>query len=144
MIGNAKTHNRKLGLLGADMVMARFKADEMKAMKKVRDEAEAIMVSSGYLAGAPFEWITLSLRFGLKNDGVPRYEQVNEEYGDLPIAIELDSHELQHAGQDELTNRFMVATLKALVDVGRKYKLPHEKFEELLAVKASDRANRTE
>lgn len=133
MIGKSKTHDRKLGLIGAYMVMARFKADEMRAMRQVNDEIEAMMVNSGYLNKAPFLWITLSLRFVLKNEVVPHYQRINEAYGDLPLGIELDTHELCDADQNELTDRFRIATLKALVDAGMRYNLPYERFAEMLA-----------
>lgn len=132
MIGTAKQHNRKLGLLGADMVRARFKADEMKAMRDVRDEVEGIMERSDYLLNAPFLWITLSLRFGLKNEEEPHYERINTKYGDLPLAIELNSHELVNAELDDLKRLFMIATLKALVHAGHKFRLPTEMLERAL------------
>lgn len=118
-----RKHNRKLGLLGADMVVVRFKVDRIRLMQEVRDEVERWIIESGYLDGAPFEWITLSLRFGLKDAEEPSYERVNEKYGDLPMSIELDARNLQSADEEQAKLAFLAATLKALIHAAQKFGL---------------------
>jgi hypothetical protein len=91
-----------------------------------------VMVSTGYLDNAPFKWVGLIFRYGLKNEDEPHYLRINKKHGDLPVAIELDTHELQHASRDELKGIFTIATLKVLVHVAEKYALPGDKFAEML------------
>ncbi len=93
------------------------------------------MESSGYLDDAPFEWVTLALRYGLKNEEKPHYQRINKKYGDLPLGIEVDIREVlkaDEAGPEELKRLFMIASLKALIDAGKKYNLPVREMEELL------------
>ena len=131
-------HNRKLVIGGAALTEARNNRYSIKVAGEIMDELEQSMISTGYLEKAPFRWVGLMLRFGLKNEDEPHYQRVNEKYGDLPVAIELDTHELQHATREELKERFMVATLKTLVHVARKYSLPGEKFAEMLKERQAD------
>lgn len=119
-------HNRKLVLGGAAMTMARANRHDLPVMGEIMDELEPVMISTGYLDNAPFKWVSLILRYGLKNEDEPHYQKINKKHGDLPIAIELDTHELQHASREELKRLFMIATLKSLLHVGSKYSLPTE------------------
>jgi hypothetical protein len=119
----AKKHDRKLGLCGAAMTTARVPRFDVQVMTNVRDEIEAIMIDSGYLDGAPFEWVTISLRYGLKYEDVPHYEAINKEFGDLPLAIELDTNELRSCDRNEMQVLFTIATLKSLIHAGNKFEL---------------------
>jgi len=125
-------HNRKLVLGGASLTMARCNRYIGEVGPEVMDELERLMISTGYLEKAPFKWVGLILRFGLKNEDEPHYQRINKKYGDLPVAIELDTHDLQHASRDELKEIFTVATLKVLVHVAQKYGLPGDRFAEML------------
>ncbi len=132
-------HNRKIVLSGASMTMARLnRLKDFEVAPEVMNDIESLMLSTGYLNNAPFTWVGLSLRYGLKNEDVPHYQGIDKNDGEIALAIELDTHELLHASHEELKDRFMVATLKALVDVGKKYSLPYEKLAELLAEKQSN------
>lgn len=125
-------HNRKLGLSGAAMTTARIPRFSTQVGTIVRDDLEAMMIDCGYLDNAPFDWVTISLRYGLKNEDEPHYEPINKEYGDLPLAIELDTNELRSCDRGELQAAFELAALKALVHAGKKYELEHAALEERL------------
>ena len=125
----AKKHNRKLGLCAAAMTTTRVPNYDIAVATLVRDEIEQVMIDSDYLVGAPFEWVTISLRYGLQNEDQPHYEPVNKQYGDLPLAIELDTNELAKATREEMRRAFELATLKALVAAGKKFELSYEELE---------------
>ncbi len=125
-------HNRKLVLGGVALTMARNNRNEGSVMVEISDEIEQVMITSGYLKKAPFRWIGLMLRYGLKNDDEPVCKRIGRRDGELPLAIELDTHELRDASREELKRRFMIATLKSLIYVGKKYRLPTFAFEERL------------
>ena len=129
-MSDTKQHDRKLGLLGASLTKARPPRHDLAVMGEVRDDLEAVMIESGYLDGAPFEWVTLALRYGLKDEDAPHYQRISKKYGDLPLGIELDTHELIEADRDELKRLFTLATLKALIHAGKKYGLPTWSLEE--------------
>ena len=118
-----RRHNRKLGLLGADLVVVKFKVDRVRLMTEVRDDVEQWMVESGFLEGAPFEWITLCLRSGLKSDKVPLYGPISKKYADLPMSIELDVGSLQAEGEEQVKRALLIATLTALSHAGHKFGL---------------------
>src|SRR5262245_52120461 len=110
-------HNRKIVLSGVSLTEARLNRHTFRVGPVVMDEVEQLMQSTGYLQNAPFTWVGLSLRFGQKNEEKPHYQGIDEKDGELALAIELDTHELEHANYEEVKRCFMVATLKALVDV---------------------------
>ncbi len=127
-------HNRKLGITGIALTKARNNPNDVKALTVVRDEIEKVMTESGYLDGAPFSWVTLAIRYGLKNDDEPTYQKINSHYGDLPLAIEVDTHELLDSPLEQLKKVFKRAALTSLIHAGRKYARPTLELEAQLAV----------
>ncbi len=120
-------------LVGAvALVKGRVKND-LKLMKPVELYLDEIVKEKwGHLL-VPYKWIALLYLYGIKNDLKLRYERINKKDGDLPISLELDMEILQWADQnnlDLLRDIFMIAALEALIQVGKKYKLPTIAFEE--------------
>lgn len=126
-------HNRKLGLSGIALTEQKNNRHDAKALTAVRDVVEKAMIESGYLDGAPFSWVTIAVRYGLKNDDKPSYQAINKKYGDLPLAIEVDTHEMVGASLDDLTLTFGKAVLKALIHAGQRFERPVEALERMLA-----------
>ncbi|HXK59507.1 MAG TPA: Imm39 family immunity protein [Acidobacteriota bacterium] len=131
-------HNRKLGIVGIALTKAMNNPREIEALTLVRDEVEKVITESGYLEGAPFSWVTLAIRYGLKNEPEPTYQKINQRYGDLPLAIEVDTHELLDSPLQQLKNVFKWAALRSLIDAGRKYARPTRELEAELALLESD------
>lgn len=135
-------HDRKIVLSGVALTMARNNRYDLEVMGEVMDELEQLMIAGGYLKNAPFKWIGLTLRYGLKNEDEPHYQGIDKQDGELALAIELDTHELREASREELKNRFIAATLKAIIHAGNKYDLPTKALQQRLdAVLAEIRAS---
>ena len=126
-------HNRRLGLYGAALTMKRNNRHIFKAAPAVQDEVEKAILDSGYLDGAPFYWVTIGIRYGLKNDDAPRYRGIDKKYGSLDLAIEVDTHDLIDASLEEVKLVFQRAVLKALIHAGKKFERPTELLEEMLS-----------
>lgn len=126
------THGRKLGLSGVSLTKARTNRHDVKALTAVRDELEAVLDSDRYLLGAPFTWVTIAVRYGLVDASEPSYQPINKKYGDLPLAIEVDTHRLVGLDVQDLAMLFRQAVLVALVHAGKKYERPCAKLESLL------------
>jgi len=122
-------HNRKLGLCGVSLTKARLHRENERATNQVRDEIEFIIVDSGFIEGAPFSWVTIAIRYGLKNEQEPHYQRVNKKYGDLPLAIEVDTHDMLSASFDTLLQVYRRAVLLALIHAGNKYQRPVDQLE---------------
>ncbi len=125
-------HNRKLVLSGISLTIARPNSYDLDVMGEVMGEFEKAMIASGYLENAPFTWVGLSLRYGLKYEEIPHYQGIDKKDGEIALAIELDTHDLIEANREELKRLFEAATLKALIHAGHKYKLPTAALEERL------------
>jgi len=125
-------HNRKLVLGGVALVKARIPARQNAAAAgAVRDELEAELISSGYFEGAPFRWVGLIVRYGLKDEAQPHYNAIHKDAGDLPLAIEIDTTRLLHKSTEEMAAVYREATLAALIHAGRRYGLKVDRLMEL-------------
>ena len=114
-------HNRKLVLSGVALTKARVPAKPMAAAaNRVRDELEQEVIRSGFLDGAPFQWVGLIIRKGLVDETEPHFQKVNAKHGDLPLAIEIDVRRLLGVSEDEMAAVYRKATLVALVHAGDK------------------------
>lgn len=126
------SHNRKLGLIGVALTKQRRNRHATKALVEIRDEIEKVLIESHYFQDAPFSWVTIAVRYGLKNDDQPSYQAVNKKSGDLPLAIEIDTHEMTSASQEELKVVFKRAILRALIHAGRRFEHQTESLEKML------------
>lgn len=117
------THNRKLVIGGVALVKARLKGTGA-VMVSICDELEPMLIESGFIAEAPFGFVNLIIRYGLKDQWVPEYQKINERYGDLPVTIEVDVSGLVGASVHAIRAKFRAATLEALIQVATKYALP--------------------
>lgn len=127
-------HNRKLVIGGVALTMTKIPAKQNgAAATRVRDELEKEMIQSGYLENAPFGWIGLLVRYGLIDEAEPHYEKISQKHGDLPLAIEIDTHRLLNASEDEMAAVYRKAALIALVHAGEKYELKNDRMQELLS-----------
>lgn len=126
-------HNRKLVLSGVALTKARLPVRQNGAAANcVRDELEAELIDSNYLEGAPFSWVGLIIRYGLKDEAIPHYQPINMNHGDLPLAIEVDVHRLLSVSEEQMVQVYREATLRALIHAGNKYRLPVGRLETLL------------
>lgn len=136
------THDRCLVICGASLTTARLNKHTLLVAEEVRNELETIMKHTEYLKDAPFRWIGLMLRFGLTNEEEPRYQRIDMKDGELPVSIELDTHELRDVSPGELKEIFTLAALKTLVHAGKKFELRHDVFCESLNRLRSERLSR--
>jgi hypothetical protein len=123
-------HNRKLVLSAVSLVKARVRGDG-QAMTQVRDELERVLIEAGWFPGAPFNWVGMILRYGLKTEEEPHFKPVDRKDGELPLAIEVDTHRILEVQKEpERLRAFIKAVVvRCLLSVARRYKLPAERLE---------------
>ena len=126
-------HNRRIVLSGVSLTPARLNQAIYQASSDVMDEIEGLMLKSGYLDQTPFRWVGLIFRYGLKNEDEPHYKPIDPKDGELPLAIELDAHELRRASPEELRLKLSVGALKALIHAGGEFGLSTVGLEERYA-----------
>lgn len=123
-------HNKKIVFAGIDLVKGKIR-NTFLSREELRDNLENDIISSNFLEGAPFTWIGIIYRYGLKNYLKPEYKRISKKYGDLSVAIEIKMEVLQAADRisvNLLRDIFTVGALECLIDIGRKYKLPTDVF----------------
>ena len=98
-----------------------------------QDFMESLLEKSKFLEKAPFEWVHLTFLFGEENNLEVAYQGIDPEYNDLQTSVELNVAVLQWAdnnSQKLLHDIFVIASLEALMQIGRKYDLPIEMIQE--------------
>ena len=117
-------------LIGAVGLVKGSVRDGGKVMVATCDLLEPDFESTEFLAAAPFEAVSLILRYGEKWGGV-EIGKINR-HRELEVAIELPMSEVRAMDFATLSRTVMSATLKSLIAVGQKYDLPFERWKELL------------
>lgn len=118
-------HNRKIVFSGIDLVGARFSHD-MQIMPQLMNSLERLMIASGYLEDAPFLWVGMVLRYGVKHEKKPHYRRIDKKDGELELAIEIDARVFVLTDKYDpllLKDFFEIVTLDCLIHAGKKYKL---------------------
>lgn len=122
-------HNRKLVLSAVSLVKARVRAD-IVVMPQIRDELERVLIDAGWFPGAPFRWIGLVVRYGLKMEEKPHFKRIDKKDGELPLAIEVDTHRILELDKqpENLKVFFRSVVICCLLSVARRYQLPSEEL----------------
>jgi hypothetical protein len=122
-------HNRRLVFSAVGLVKARVRG-EIPVMNQVRDELECALIEAEWFPSAPFRWIGLMFRYGLKTDSVPHFETIDPDDGELPIAIEIDTHVLLELSKDKpgLARFIKNTAIECLLAVAAKYGLPNARL----------------
>jgi hypothetical protein len=101
-------------------------------MVEICDELEPVLCEGCYTRNAPFETVSLILRFGTRRCFIPEYRPVDKSHKELPVSVELEMEALRRMNPAELKREFTVATLEALIHAGHKFNLPTEMLEQSL------------
>jgi hypothetical protein len=126
-------NTRKLVIGGAALVKVRLK-NTGAAMVAVCDEVEGVLTESAFFAQAPFKYVNLIIRYGLKDSLVPVYQRINKAHLELPISVEVDANQLVGADAERVKSIFRRATIDALLHIAQKYGLPDKMLQELRVI----------
>ena len=91
------------------------------------------MIEDGFIEGAPFSWVGIIIREGLKNDPAPASQRIDKTDGELPLTIEIDVHRLIEKTKQEMQTVYEETLLRCLQWTGRKFDRPMAKLEMELA-----------
>lgn len=78
---------RMLLIGGVSLIKGRVR-DAGLVMQEVCNDLEPLLKEIGFLNNAPFETISMIIRFGEKTDLTPDYAPINTRYSELPVAVE--------------------------------------------------------
>lgn len=120
-------------LIGAVGLVKGNVRDGGRAMVATCDQLEPEIESMGFLADAPFDVISLIIRYGTKWGTEVEIGKINNRHRELEVVIELPMSEIRMMSFDALCETFLVATLRSFSAIGKKYDLPIERWIEILA-----------
>ncbi len=112
---------RHLLIGGVGMVRGKVKHSG-SAMLNLCDDLEPKIVGTAFLKNAPFETVSLVIRFG-EIRGLPEIGRINRVHSELYVAIETPMSEVRSMELGDLTDRFRQLTLSCLMHVAIVYGL---------------------
>lgn len=121
---------RELLIGGVNLVKGRVK-DVGKAMLAICDQFEPEFEETRFLEDAPFDVVSLLLRFGTKW-GTPSIGKVNKRYFELEVGIEVPLDELKVMNYESLESVVRKVTLESLLVVAEQFGLESSRWSELL------------
>lgn len=124
-------NEKKELLIGAVGLVKGNVRNDCQAMIEISKMLEPEFESTGFLDDAPFDVVSLILRYGETWGGV-KVERINR-HKEVEVAVELPMAEVRSMDFDSLSKTVMIATLQSLVEVGDKYDLPRDRWCDLLA-----------
>ncbi len=117
------TDQRVLLIGGVSLIKGRVKEAGI-AMKEICDELEPLLQGIGFVENAPFNTVSMIIRFGEKTDLTPEYGPISKRHSELPVAVEMELASLRVASKDVVKSAFVKATIDVLLHVAKKYDLP--------------------
>lgn len=102
--------------------------EDGRIMVEICEELEPLLRQMDFVGTAPFETISLIIRYGCTRCETPEYGKIDRVHGELPIAVELELDMLRRVDRNELKRQFLDITLAALIDVAKVYRLPHDEL----------------
>jgi hypothetical protein len=126
-----ESERRMLLIGGAGLVKGRVR-DAGPIMVEICNELEPVLREGYFTRSAPFQTVSLILRFGTRRCLIPEYRPVDKSHNELPLSVELEMQTLREMNRDELKHEFMVATLESLIHAGNKFMLPTAMLERSL------------
>ena len=117
-------------LIGAVALVKGKVREDGKVMVSICDEFEQYFISNKLLEGAPFQVVSLIIRYG-NQAGEPEIGKINKKYSELEVAVGLPMEEIKKLKYDDLRERIRNVTLDAMIAVSKKYDLPAITWEQL-------------
>jgi hypothetical protein len=126
--------NKRLDIGAVAYTKARTPKGMWQYREQISIKLSEHMLSSGFLSSSPFNRIGIIIRYGLVNEEKPHYSRMHKD-GYLPLAIEIDTHDLLAAkGNDAMLYTLTYRpVLLCMISVAKKYKLDSHYFESELA-----------
>lgn len=97
----------------------------------VRDDVESALIECKYFDEAPFSWISIILKLGIKDESAPIYEGISND-GCLNLSLELNFSEAKLYTLDMMIDKIKNCVLISVLDASRVYRLPSKSILKLL------------
>ncbi|MCA9250108.1 MAG: immunity protein 39 [Phycisphaerales bacterium] len=122
---------RRRLLIGAVALVRGGVRDDGKAMASICDELEPYFSSESVLENAPFDCISLILRYGVASRGKPEIGRINKQHSELEVAYELSMNDIRRMDYEALRDHYRAATLETLLAVSERFGLQAETWKRL-------------
>lgn len=121
---------RSLLVGGVSLVPGRLKFGG-KAILMARNEIESKLVEFGYLKKAPFETVSLVIRYGDRENLNPEFNEIDSKNSELPVAVVLNMEQLKLLSMEQLAEKFRITIIEVLCDVAANFDLPYQFLDDM-------------
>ena len=102
-------------------------------MVEICDELEPLLESALFTDTAPFQTISLIIRYGESAAPTPVIGRLDRYNKELQVSVQLSMEDLKKADAAAVKAQFMEAAVRALVHAGERYDLPNELLQQQFA-----------
>lgn len=124
MIEVTEPHNRVLTIGAVSLTRARVNKQTHAVLVEILEELDQLLHKCEFVRDAPFNSISMIVRWGLQNDPKPQYQRMNKKYQSLDLSIEIDIRGLDKATREVVYRRQIEPILRILILIGEKYGCP--------------------
>ena len=111
-----------------------------QAILAARDEIEGELDRHGYLSEAPFQTVSLILRYGDRDDLNPDFGSIDKRNSELPVTVQLDLARLQKLSPEQLILELRTVMIDVLCDVAANFDLPFDFLDAMRTSRSSSGA----
>ncbi|MEZ5345227.1 MAG: Imm39 family immunity protein [Pyrinomonadaceae bacterium] len=126
--------NRRILLIGGVSTVKGRINDVGLVMKEICDELEPALTQNGFTDAAPFETVSLVIRFGKTVNLTPNFGRIDHANAELPVAIEMELR-LRREPREMIKYTLTNSTIDVLTSVASKYNLPSDFLDEYRSLK---------
>lgn len=120
--------SEKVNLTIGGVALIKFKRDKRIAVNliQIAKEFRELLSDNGYFLDAPFDAISLILRYGDNEDLSPQELKINKKHFQLETAIYINIHNLLSMSDEVLGKYLRLAVIEVCCDISANYDLPYE------------------
>lgn len=129
---NEGSMSEKANLTISGVALIKFKRDKRIAINLIRlaQEFRELLAKNSYFGNAPFEAVSLVLRYGDLEDLEPQGLKINKKNSELEVAAFLNVHNLLSMSDEEMKSYLRRAIMEIFCDISANYDLPYEFLDE--------------
>ncbi|HCO58973.1 MAG TPA: hypothetical protein DIT58_02170 [Porticoccaceae bacterium] len=120
--------SEKVNLTIGGVALIKFKRDKRIAVNliQIAKEFRELLSDNDYFLDAPFDAISLVLRYGDNENLSPQELKINKKHSQLETAVYINIHNLLSMSDEELGKYLRLAVIEVCCDISANYDLPYE------------------
>ncbi|WP_454675448.1 Imm39 family immunity protein [Achromobacter pestifer] len=102
-----------------------------QALLMARNEIEPKLLEHGYLKKAPFQTVSIIIKYADREDLNPEIGGIDSKNQELPVSVMLEIDQIRSLSLMRLAEKFRLTMIEVLCDVAANFDLPFEFLDEM-------------